>query len=239
MEDCTCISLEQRGHGRSGRAAPETYTSQALVDDCIAFLEAVTGPAFLVGSSLGGLIGFGVASSRPDLVKALYSEDAVPALGTDNGDNVLPLLEWLGALGELARVRERDQLTLAQHVYNIGQVRFAGNKPVDFWPPGQLFFFGRHAYHTDPTWYDVAKNREGEWSAEEAAEISGNVRCPVHVAYGNPVLGGLVSPEDLRILEEAGVTLTSTQFPGAGHVISPNFPREFLKDLKAFLAKVG
>ena len=62
------------------------------------------------------------------------------------------------------------------------------------------------------------------------------MKCPVHVGYGDPAAGGLVTPDDVAALASAGVKVTSTHFPGAGHGISPSFPREFRDDLKAWLA---
>jgi pimeloyl-ACP methyl ester carboxylesterase len=81
-----------RGHGESsGRIGHVTIGE--LVDDTVLVLERV-GPAVVVGSSLGGLVGAHAAARRPDLVPALAL--LAPALG------FLPRLERrLDAAGRL------------------------------------------------------------------------------------------------------------------------------------------
>jgi pimeloyl-ACP methyl ester carboxylesterase len=62
---------ERRGHGRTPDVeGPITYGS--MVDDTIAFIEAlVGGPADLLGCSAGGVTALLVALRRPDLVRRL------------------------------------------------------------------------------------------------------------------------------------------------------------------------
>jgi pimeloyl-ACP methyl ester carboxylesterase len=80
------------GVGRSG-FWPETLTTGAdkVVDALIALLER-TGPAVLVGHSIGGALSFKVAERRPDLVRAIVAlapasmevpSTAVPAAAPD------------------------------------------------------------------------------------------------------------------------------------------------------------
>ncbi len=69
------IAADLRGHGDSPRAA--TYTLADHTADVIALLEE-TGPAHLVGHSLGAAIAWLVATERPDLVRTLVLEDQHP-----------------------------------------------------------------------------------------------------------------------------------------------------------------
>jgi pimeloyl-ACP methyl ester carboxylesterase len=47
-----------------------------MAADVIEFMSFISGPAIIVGHSLGGGIGGHIASKRPDLVPALVVEDA-------------------------------------------------------------------------------------------------------------------------------------------------------------------
>jgi hypothetical protein len=134
--------------------------------------------------------------------------------------------------------KERDRLSVAQHAYNIGQLAPLGRKPIDAWPPEVLFFYARHSYDTDAAWYGTMGGTSFEWTDEVCDAIPGKVSCPVHVAYGDAHAGSLVSTEDLNALSSAGVNLTATHFPGAGHGISFPFARAFIDDLKAFLGRL-
>src|SRR5690606_8023100 len=58
--------FDMRGHGESSGQLGRIPVSE-LINDAILVLER-TGPAVLIGSSLGGLVGAHVAAQRPDLV---------------------------------------------------------------------------------------------------------------------------------------------------------------------------
>lgn len=61
-------AYDLRGHGATTVGQPEGALEQ-LAGDLIGFLESVSGPAIVVGFSLGGTIALRVAADRPDLVK--------------------------------------------------------------------------------------------------------------------------------------------------------------------------
>ncbi|MCB9877820.1 MAG: alpha/beta fold hydrolase [Planctomycetes bacterium] len=63
------VRFDLRGHGESSGRIGRVAVSE-LIADTIAVLER-TGPAWLVGSSLGGLVGAYAAAARPDLVRRL------------------------------------------------------------------------------------------------------------------------------------------------------------------------
>ncbi|MGQ0631051.1 MAG: alpha/beta fold hydrolase [Sporichthyaceae bacterium] len=61
------VFYDQRGHGRSGRGAPEHSTIEYLVEDLRAVLAATApdGPVVLVGHSLGGMVTMAYAAEHP------------------------------------------------------------------------------------------------------------------------------------------------------------------------------
>lgn len=62
------FAYDLRGHGET-TAGEGAGTLEQLGQDLIGFLEQVTGPAIVVGFSLGGTIGLWAAAERPDLVR--------------------------------------------------------------------------------------------------------------------------------------------------------------------------
>ena len=61
-------AYDLRGHGETSLGRPEASLEQ-LGRDLIGFLEQVTGPASVVGFSLGGTIALWAAAERPDLMQ--------------------------------------------------------------------------------------------------------------------------------------------------------------------------
>jgi 3-oxoadipate enol-lactonase len=75
-------AVDQRGHGASDR--PGVYSFDALSADVVAFLDTLglTGVT-LVGHSMGGVVTYRVALTRPDLVSRIVIEDAPPPYPRD------------------------------------------------------------------------------------------------------------------------------------------------------------
>lgn len=67
LPDYTTYAVDLRGHGSTTSGDGEGSLKQ-LGEDLIGFLEQVTGPATVVGFSLGGTIVLWAAAERPDLV---------------------------------------------------------------------------------------------------------------------------------------------------------------------------
>jgi 3-oxoadipate enol-lactonase len=67
LDDVHTFAYDLRGHGGSTLGDADATLTQ-LGRDLIGFLEAVTGPATVVGFSLGGTVALWAAAERPDLV---------------------------------------------------------------------------------------------------------------------------------------------------------------------------
>jgi 3-oxoadipate enol-lactonase len=81
-EGLRLIRYDKRGHGLTEcPAAP--YEMETLVADAAALMDHLGTPAAcFVGLSIGGLIGQGLAASRPDLLRALVLCDTAAKIGS-------------------------------------------------------------------------------------------------------------------------------------------------------------
>jgi len=71
------LALDQRGHGRSPRAAD--YSFAAMRDDATEFADALGIERFhLIGHSMGATVAFLAAQSIPKRIETLIIEDTVP-----------------------------------------------------------------------------------------------------------------------------------------------------------------
>jgi 2-(acetamidomethylene)succinate hydrolase len=82
------IGVDQRGHGRSGK--PEAgYSASDYSQDVIALIEAMdSGPAIIVGHSLGARNGVVAATMRPDLVQSVVAVDFTPYIEAEVFDSL-------------------------------------------------------------------------------------------------------------------------------------------------------
>jgi pimeloyl-ACP methyl ester carboxylesterase len=106
-ERCHVYAPDLRGHGTSGWV-PWGYTFRDYVEDMGTFLREVSGPAVLMGHSLGGIIAVAAAKACPDLVRALIVGDApldAASWGSFSGTRVV---SWRrGAHFPVARFRSK------------------------------------------------------------------------------------------------------------------------------------
>jgi pimeloyl-ACP methyl ester carboxylesterase len=94
------VSLDQRGHGRSGHA--RDYSRNAFIEDIGALLRhlEIADPVVLVGNSLGGTNAFQYAARYPDRVRALVNEE-----GPAGGDADLGFIKaWKGVFATRAEL---------------------------------------------------------------------------------------------------------------------------------------
>ena len=73
------IALDARGHGDSDRSPSGVYTIDILTEDVLAVLAQIGRPVVLIGASMGGMTGIGVAHrAGPEAVTKLILVDVVP-----------------------------------------------------------------------------------------------------------------------------------------------------------------
>jgi 3-oxoadipate enol-lactonase len=96
-----CIRYDKRGHGLSDGGGGDSLADH--VADAIAVIEDVARrPVILVGLSIGGMIAQGVASARPDLVRALVLSNTAARLGTAEGWQARIAAVQAGGLASIA-----------------------------------------------------------------------------------------------------------------------------------------
>ncbi len=113
------VKADFRGHGASGHRA-NTYTRPYYVDDAKAVLEQAIGrPAVLVGFSLGGIVGWELAQTRPDLLNAVFLEE--PPLFPDDVYRNSPIPAVLRATIEQEKDWKARGIDLDQAAEELGR----------------------------------------------------------------------------------------------------------------------
>jgi len=207
-------ALDLRGHGRSSRV-PGRYWLQDYADDLAAFLQHLTGPAMLVGHSLGGMVAVMTAGQHPQLVRALVI-----------GDAPLTRATWQQMLQD-----QRTQLCTWRDLASAGLSEVELLATLKELP----VIWGEH---TSPVPARVALGEDADWFREMAANlrqldpdmltalvdefeqtVAGYephvllpaITCPVLLLQADPALAGLG-------MSEADVAQALTLLPDATHM---------------------
>lgn len=235
----TCFALDSRGSGGSEGSDTNDYWMETLTSEGIGFLEDVSGSAIIVGHAWGAGLAMAAAARRPDLVRAVYCEDLAPQSLlkprlAEGAAFIIAMFRWIK---NCAESRDAQGQSLAQFAYNIGAMEAGPTNLAERMGPLNLYRMASSMYRTRPGMFDDPLLQDS-WSEAEVAEVIAGLKCPVHIAYGDVDMGSTVLLEDLEGLRAAGVNITSTHFPGTGHAIFGNAPREYLADLRAFLSRL-
>jgi pimeloyl-ACP methyl ester carboxylesterase len=233
-----CVRLEFPGHGRSDRSPTAAYGMDDQVDVAVQFLAEVSGPCIVIGASAGAGAAFGVAARRPDLVQGIYADDAYPGIYTGTWVKSSPYVRFFHLVGEVLRSMPRG-FSVAEYAAALGQARLGPATMFDLRGPEFVAFFARLTASTDPSFFDVVTDPDRFWTDDDVSRVVRGLRCPVHVAYGDAGEGSLVPVGQIDALAHAGVEVTRTHFPGAGHAISPMYPAQSLVDIEAFVERVA
>lgn len=240
LDSYTCYALDHRGSGGSDSSASNDYWLETLVQEVLAFLAEVSGPAIVVGHSQGGILAMIAASREPALVRGIFAEDIVPQSLTKEriaGPDVAAIYAAFRWFSSCAEARDRESQSLVLFAHHLGQMPAGKTTLGEVLGPIGLQRLASWFYETRPALFAEEFMTE-HLTAEDVSRILAGLVCPLHVAYGDTALGGLVQQDDLEAILSAGVDMTATHFPGTGHSIAGLAPHAYLEDLRAFLKRV-
>lgn len=82
------IAVDQRGHGQSDKP-PDGYSADELSSDVVSLVEALgSGPAIVVGHSLGARNAVVAAARRPDVIRSVVAVEFTPFIEDDVFDSL-------------------------------------------------------------------------------------------------------------------------------------------------------
>jgi 3-oxoadipate enol-lactonase len=92
------VAMDQRGHGKSSKPH-SPYTVALLAQDVIGLTQQLgLRPFYLVGHSLGGMVSFHLAATRPDLVERLMIINSFSRIPTIKPKAILKLFYRTGII---------------------------------------------------------------------------------------------------------------------------------------------
>ena len=222
------------GHGGSARR--ERYTHGAWVEEASVFIESrANGPAVVVGHSLGGHVGMGVAARRPDLVRALVLFDSFIYLETLFASPIPELFTGLARLGPASLglddlARRMGEVLL--HVPGLaGPVPWGAMPGVD--EPVRRYLAGC-LHRADPALLPAFATASAFEDYDPDALLRA-IACPVLLIQGDPALGGMLTDGDLARARPHLAGATRARLDGVGHFLHLQDPAPVLRALLWFL----
>lgn len=219
------IAVDQRGHGRSDRAAG--YRVADMADDAVAVIEQLgIAPVTIVGHSMGAMVAFIVAARRPDLVDRLVAIDLVPA--SLEAEPVHQMPEVFAAMARASYASVDDAVTEWQAANPLARPDLVRNyvaHALVAGPDGRLRWgfdaLGLRSFFDGVTPDEL-------WAAIDA------VRCPSLVVRGerSPVV---TSDQAIELSERLGGAGLVT-IAGGGHDLGVEQPEAVADAVLAFLS---
>lgn len=199
------VAADLRGHGRSGHV-PGGYGVMEYARDVIGLIRHLGDePAVVLGHSLGAIVGIGVASEAPEVVRGLILED--PPLGAFRGRPFTERPERTGFTATRDLVREghsRDELARLLAARDSGPVTLAHRLRAS------------SLSQIDPDVLTlIIENR-----AVEGYDLEDRLRrvaCPTLLLHGNPDLGAALSAAEVSWAASLLPDGIVEGFPEAGH----------------------
>jgi pimeloyl-ACP methyl ester carboxylesterase len=234
QEDWTVIALDQRGHGSSPRA--ERYLVTDFVADTVQFVRnEATGPVVIFGHSLGAMVAAAVAAELPDRVRGIILEDPpFHTMGTRiAGSTWQALFLGMKTAGDAGGSTEAITDALAEiRLPTSG----SGFKHLgDLRDRASLAWSAECLRRLDPK--VLTPVIEGRWlDGYDFPSLLSGVRCPTLLLQADPSAGGALTDDDAATLNSLVAGCQHVRFPGCGHNLHRDRPKEVLEALQSFAA---
>ncbi|NLG55312.1 MAG: alpha/beta hydrolase [Rhodococcus sp.] len=213
------FTFDAAGHGRP---APTELTTEAFVDDLANHLDAARArgwfsePLNVIGHSMGALHGWVLASSRPDLVRALVVEDIAPDFRGRTAANWAAMIKaWPQPFPSADAMRE-------------------------FFGPVAGQYFLESFERRDDGWYlhgdvDTFRDISEEWGTRDFWQQWRDVAVPALLIEGEHTI---TPPGQMARMAEIGHDTTYLRVADAGHLIHDEQPQQYRDAVEQFLSRV-
>jgi len=227
------IAYDQRGHGKSGRAA--SYTLADFGADAVRVTrDVVKGPAVIIGHSLGALAAIAVAAESPESVIALVLED--PPISymknwvPETAQRYVDALAKVEEPKEFQRAVDRLPLTSpgprGERTYGESRGFYASERMVTY------------VRDIDPAFPASRVAARDEAGVAALQSWLPKVTAPTLVVAGEPRLASMLDDAAEWKLKQNVKDLTVKRFPGSGHLLHGYRPEQFIENIEPFLRRL-
>jgi pimeloyl-ACP methyl ester carboxylesterase len=209
LGDVGVVTVDARGHGNSG-LPEETYGAADQAADAASVIDDLgLRDVIVMGHSMGGSTAVGLASARPDLVKALILEDPAIRSGASKRSSAIP-----DSFRELKAMSDADRIEKCR-----------ADNPA--WSEEEI----RPRCEAMARFnLDVYRLRSND--SRPTVDTLRSLTIPVLLLHGDADRGSIVDEE---VLATAGAHVRPVHIAGAGHSIRRENRAAFLSAVNDFL----
>jgi pimeloyl-ACP methyl ester carboxylesterase len=206
------VNYDARGHGASDWASDGNYSVDAIASDLKAVINAVPGPAALVGASMGGIASFyAIGTSERPIARALVMVDVTIRATTNGAERILNFMtansNGFATLEEVAD---------AVAAYNPDRPR--PQNPEGLLKNLRKKMDGRYHWHWDPKLIEAALNGAPDDFTFALAAVSKRVTVPVLLVRGGR--SDVVTDETVADMQQQVPQTEVHVVAGAGHMVA-------------------
>lgn len=229
------LALDQRGHNESAHA-PGTYDLVHYTADAVAFCEQVVGtPCVLVGHSLGGVVAFVVARTRPDLVRGALLEDP-PLYRGESEEPPSGVAEFFPAMRQMLRDMHERDAPVEEYLATLRNVPAMNGRGAlaDVLGEEGTLGYASAWRGLDPEVFTPAIDGGAISGAEPDTPLS----VPCVVLRADPNLGAAFNENDAARFARANLAARIVLAHGASHAIHDEQPDLIRAELLRLLTEV-
>nr|WP_288824857.1 alpha/beta hydrolase [uncultured Clostridium sp.] len=212
LEEYHVYSLDQRGHGFSSHAKSGEYTISHFLNDFFHFMDEVvkSSSVTVIGHSLGGIIAYYGAVSRPEIAKMI--------------------LEDIGAV-------EQDDCSFARDIVNRAMsLKDLGDSLKTFHITDPSYFV-ESAFEDEAGWgfrFDRSNIPEAQTNLNgDHWKVFLKSSCPVLLIHGRD--SWVVSDEHILEMEHTRENTRAVLIENASHGVNHDKPDEFFAQAMSFI----
>jgi 2-(acetamidomethylene)succinate hydrolase len=234
-ERCHVVSVDLRGHGKSGWAGKRTdgYRTSEFAKDLVHLIEVIgRGPVHLAGHSLGARIGIVLAGESPEHLASLVLSDTLPEVAKTGAIFVRDLILTRTGMTAYRSVEEGVQALRA-------------SDPDDEWREGQYEHYlksitvpnwvGKLTYSCDPQLYWITTGSASRQDDEYFWQMAAAITCPTLILWGERSY--LVTPELVERMLAVTSSAKAISFP-CGHQLLRVCPDQWVDAVLDHVAEV-
>jgi esterase len=228
------IAPDQRGYGRTDRAADRDYTRASQVEDLAAIIEGLNlRSVILVGHGMGGANALCYAAEHPDVVTALVVIEVAPEVlrsGIETVRRVITSGDEFASLDDVVDTfRRYYPYASTEQLERRARASVVATED------------GAYAWAFDPVFRDATQRPPepdpGQRRLQNLWDSVEHIQCPVMIVTGSET--DMITPEAIQRFHRRMMGSRRSLIEEAGHAVPTDQPAALAQHIREFLQSLS